>query len=81
MASFDGELVGGLYADKERTEAAPPFVICKLSIKTADLAAFLKSKSDKEWLNADVLEKKDKSAYYVKLDTWEPTENTDEPSF
>ena len=56
-------------------------MICKLSIKTADLAAFLKSKSDKEWLNADVLEKKDKSAYYVKLDTWEPTENTDEPSF
>jgi hypothetical protein len=80
-SSFDGEFVGGLYADKERTEAAPDWVICKLSIKTADLAEYLKSKGDKEWLNCDVLEKKDKSAYYVKLDKWEPTENKDEPSF
>ena len=68
------EFIDGMYA-KDRTKdgvALPNFIVAKLSIKREDLIAYLESK-DGEWLNIDILRKKNGSGIYAKLDDWEPT--------
>ena len=66
----DQEFIGGLFA-KKPSEKAPDFVRTKLSIKTEDLRQWLDGRSE-EWINADVLETKDGSKHWIKIDDYKP---------
>jgi len=66
----DIEFVPGLIV-KQRAPNAPDYVICKLSIKPKELAAWLEGKTD-EWINIDV--KIGKSGKpYAAVDSWKPS--------
>jgi hypothetical protein len=60
----------GLMA-KRPHENAPPFIICKLSIKVDDFAKTVKKHAEKGWLNIVVKESKN-GIYYAVIDDWKP---------
>lgn len=63
------EFVNGLIVKAPR-ETAPDFVKCAISIKVADLSAWLAGKSD-EWINIDVKESKG-GKWYAAVSTFKP---------
>lgn len=66
----------GIFFNKPR-EGAPDFVRGSLSFKVDEAVAFLqKHKSDKGYVNLDMLLSKDKSIYLA-LNDWKPTRNSD----
>jgi len=71
--SNDPKFIPGLFY-KDKHERAPDFVICKGSIKVADLAAFL-AQQDGEWLNFDLKRSRD-GKLYASVDDWKPDGNT-----
>ena len=70
--SNDAKFIPGLFF-KDKHENAPDFVICKGSIKVADLAAFL-AKQDGEWINFDLKRSRDGKPYAA-VDDWKPEGN------
>lgn len=63
------EFVPGLIV-KQRADTAPEYVICKLSIKPRELAAWLSEKSE-EWVNVELkLARSGKP--YAAVDSWKP---------
>jgi len=66
---MDIEFVDGLIV-KAPHERAPDFVKAAISIKVADLAAWLARKSDQEWVNVDVKESKT-GKWYAAVSTFE----------
>jgi hypothetical protein len=62
--------VNGLMAKKPR-ETAPDWIKCNLSIKRADLAAWLAEQKG-DWINVQVCESKSGDKWYAEVDTWEP---------
>ena len=65
----DKKFIPGLSA-KAPNDRAPEYVKAKLSIKRAELAAWLQQQ-DGEWINADV-KVSTGGKWYVELDTWKP---------
>jgi hypothetical protein len=63
------EFVPGLIV-KQRAETSPEYVICKLSIKPRELAAWLQSKDD-EWVNVE-LKIARSGKPYAAVDPWKP---------
>ena len=67
----DMEFIPGLIA-KPPGDKAPEYVKCKLSIKRAELLAWLQSQSG-EWINGEVKVSRN-GKMYVQLDTWKPNQ-------
>ena len=65
----DAKFIPGLFF-KDKHENAPDFVMCKGSIKVADLAAFLAAQTD-EWVNFDLKRSRDGKPY-ASVDDWKP---------
>jgi hypothetical protein len=65
----DIKFIDGLIV-KAPHERAPDFVKAKLSIKRAELIAWLEDQ-DGEWINADVKESRG-GKWYVSVDEWKP---------
>lgn len=63
------EFVPGLIV-KQRADNAPEYVICKLSIKPRELAAWLAEKKD-EWVNVE-LKMARSGKPYAAVDSWKP---------
>ena len=63
------KLIPGLFF-KDKHENAPDFVMCKGSIKIADLAAWLQ-KQEGEWVNFDLKRSRDGKPY-ASVDDWKP---------
>lgn len=55
-------------------EKKPAWVLCKLSIKVADLIAYLQENESKGWVNID-LKVGQSGKPYAELDTWKPNQN------
>lgn len=68
----DAKFVPGLFF-KDKHENAPDFVVCKGSIKVADMASFLASRDD-EWINFDLKRSRD-GRLYAAVDDWKPDAN------
>ena len=66
----DSKFIPGLFV-KDKHENAPEFVICKGSIKVADLSQWLARQSD-EWVNFDVKRSRD-GKLYLSIDDWKPS--------
>lgn len=66
---MNSKLIEGLFF-KDKHENAPDFVMCKGSIKIADLAAWLQ-KQDGEWVNFDLKRSRDGKPYAA-VDDWKP---------
>lgn len=66
----DIEFIPGLIA-KAPGDKAPEYVKCKLSIKRAELLAWLESQPD-EWINGEVKVSRN-GKMYVQRDTWKPS--------
>lgn len=67
--SNDTNFIPGLFF-KDKHENAPDFVICKGSIKVADMAAWLATQ-DGEWVSFD-LKRSREGKPYSQIDTWKP---------
>jgi hypothetical protein len=67
--SNDTEFVSGLIV-KAPNDNAPEYVKAKISIKRAELIAWLQTKSD-EWINADVKVSQG-GKWYAAVDNWKP---------
>lgn len=67
--STDAKFIPGLFF-KDKHENAPDFVMCKGSIKIADLAAWLQ-KQEGEWVNFD-LKRSREGKPYASVDDWKP---------
>jgi hypothetical protein len=67
--SNENKFIDGLIV-KAPHENAPDYVIAKLSIKRAELIAWLEAQ-DGEWINADIKESQG-GKYYAAVDTWKP---------
>lgn len=65
------KFIGGLSA-KAPPEGAPSYVIAKLSIRRAELIAWLESE-DGEWVNAEVKVSQG-GKWYVAKDDWKPNQ-------
>lgn len=65
----DIEFVNGLIVKAPR-DGAPDFVKCAISIKVADLSAWLATKED-EWVNIDVKESRG-GKWYASVNTYKP---------
>jgi hypothetical protein len=57
----------------KRSDKAPDFVTCSLSIKVGEAVAFLQQHAKEGWVNLQVKQSKN-GKYYVELDTWQPTQ-------
>jgi hypothetical protein len=57
----------------KRHERAPDFVLCNLSIKVDELAAFMQQHQSNGWLNVQCKVAKS-GKMYAELDTWKPTD-------
>mgnify|MGYP003440816499 CR=1 FL=1 len=57
----------------KRSEKAPDFVTCSLSIKVGEAVQFLQASAKEGWVNLQVKQSKN-GKYYVELDTWQPTQ-------
>ena len=67
---MNSKLIPGLFF-KDKHENAPDFVMCKGSIKIADLAAWLQ-KQEGEWVNFDLKRSRDGKPY-ASVDDWKPS--------
>ena len=67
----DAKFIPGLFF-KDKHENAPDFVICKGSVKVADLLAWLQ-KQDGEWVNFDLKRSRDGKPY-ASVDDWKPNQ-------
>lgn len=64
----------------KRNDNTPQWIVGKLSIKEKDAIEFIKEHSKNGWLNLDIKESyKDKSKYYLELDTYQKAEVSQEP--
>ena len=70
--SNEVEFVSGLIV-KAPNENAPEYVKAKISIKRAELAGWLATKSE-EWINVDVKVSQG-GKWYAAVDTWKPQGN------
>ena len=68
--SNEVQFIPGLIA-KAPGDKAPEYVKCKLSIKRAELLAWLESQPD-EWINGEVKVSRN-GKMYVQRDTWKPS--------
>ena len=59
------------WATEKPRETAPDWIKCNLSIKRADLAAWLAEQKG-DWINVQVCESKSGDKWYAEVDTWEP---------
>ena len=66
---MDKIFVDGLMA-KKPNDKAPDWVKCNISIKRADLSAWLSTQNE-EWINVQVCESKG-GKWYAEVDTWKP---------
>jgi hypothetical protein len=66
----DAKFIPGLFF-KDKHENAPDFVMCKGSIKVADLAEFLAAQTE-EWVNFDLKRSRD-GRPYASVDDWKPS--------
>ena len=57
----------------KRSENAPDFVICNLSLKCDELVAFMREHHKEKWVNIQIKQSKG-GKYYAELDTWQPTQ-------
>ncbi len=73
------EFASGAYFD--RNEKAPDFVVGRLSLNVDKFAAWLaeQERSEKGYVNMQVLRKRDGTGYYVALDTWKPQAKQAQP--
>jgi hypothetical protein len=73
--SNDAKFIPGLFV-KAPHERAPDFIKHRLSIKNADLIAFLQERvaAGEEWTNADIKESRDGKPYAA-MDDWKPEGN------
>ena len=69
--SNEVQFIPGLIA-KAPGDKAPEYVKCKLSIKRAELLAWLESQTD-EWINGEVKVSRN-GKMYVQRDTWKPNQ-------
>ena len=67
----DAKFIPGLFF-KDKHENAPDFVICKGSVKVADMLAWLQ-KQDGEWVNFDLKRSRDGKPY-ASVDDWKPNQ-------
>lgn len=67
--SNDAKFIGGLIV-KPPHEKAPEYVKAKLSIRRAELIAWLESE-DGEWINADIKVSQG-GKWYAAVDDWKP---------
>ena len=72
----DTIFVDGMIVNKP-SDRVPVFVICRLGIKLADFAKFVKEHKDGEWMNIDILESR-QGKYYAKLDNYKKTNPREE---
>lgn len=70
------EFVNGLIV-KAPHERAPDFVKASISIKVADLAEWLRSKSGEEWVNVDVKVAKS-GKWYASVSNFKPKDTNQE---
>lgn len=70
--SNDSKFIPGLFF-KDKHENAPDFVICKGSVKVADMLAWLQ-KQDGEWVNFDLKRSRDGKPY-ASVDDWKPSQS------
>lgn len=71
MSNTDKIFVDGMIV--KRREQAPAWVLCNLSIKVADLKAFLDQHERDGWVKIDCCVGKT-GKHYASLDTWRPTQ-------
>jgi hypothetical protein len=64
---------------KRPREGAPDFVKGEMSIKVDEAVAFLQKNSKNGWINADLLNSKDGTKLYFKLNTWEKPVDSEQP--
>jgi hypothetical protein len=57
----------------KRSEKAPEYVLCNLSIKVAELVPFLQQHESNGWVNIQCMVSK-AGKHYAELDTWKPTQ-------
>ena len=69
--SNDNKFIDGLIF-KAPNENAPDYVIAKISIKRAELIAWLQAQTG-DWINADLKESQ-QGKLYAAVDTWKPQE-------
>lgn len=67
--SNDTKFIDGLIF-KSPNEKAPDYVIAKISIKRAELIAWLQAQTG-DWINADLKESQ-QGKLYAAVDTWKP---------
>ncbi len=65
----DPKFISGLIV-KPKHERAPEYVLCKLSIKRAELIAWLQHQEG-EWINADIKQSQ-AGKLYAQVDDWKP---------
>lgn len=75
--SDEKEFINGLIV-KAPNDNAPDYVKAKISIKRADLIAWLQAK-DGEWINADV-KVSQQGKWYASVDNWKPNGGGEQPS-
>ena len=63
----------------KRSENAPDFVVCSLSVKVDALVPFLEKNQSDGWVNIQCKISKN-GKYYAELDTWKPQKNQGEPA-
>lgn len=69
----DTKLADGIYFDRPR-EGAPSFVKGRMSIQVEKAVEMLqKNKNEKGYVNFDLLQSKDGTKLYFKLNDWKPT--------
>ena len=73
----DIEFIPGLIA-KAPNPNAPDFVKASLSIKRAELIAWLQGRTD-EWVNADIKESGKSGKWYVAVNAYKREESQDKP--
>lgn len=71
--SNDAKFIPGLFF-KDKHENAPDFVMCKGSIKVADLRDWLATQGG-EWVNFD-LKRSREGKPYASIDDWKPRQDT-----
>jgi len=77
----DTQFCKGLYVNPPH-EKAPDFVKGSISLKATDLCQFLSENRDtlnKGYLNLDILEKKDGSGWYAKINDYKKPEQESQP--
>jgi len=77
---METKLIEGLYA-KKPSDNAPDFVKAKISINQKFIDFYNENKNEKGYLNMDILETKDGTKYYAKLDEYKPKEKTEGEPF